>query len=809
MLRRFASRLLLVIAASAAIGSVVAWHYVRKWDAVVTEKFRTHRWSFPSKIYSDSLLIYPGIDLQGVGFFERLRDLGYRSVNGRVSRRGEYRLDKSNGELDVYLHNFPQPTMEGAGRPVRLYLAGNRVTRIEDLRNQTELYAFELDPELISGVYRGIWKERHLVTLGDVPRLLLRAIIDVEDQHFYTHHGLDFTGIARALWVDLRSRQVVQGGSTLTQQLMKNFFLTDERSLKRKFVEAVMAVMVERRFSKQEILENYINEIYLGQKGAQGIYGVWEASHFYFSKEPQELSVAEIAMLAGLIKAPNRYSPFRHPERARRRRNDALVLMLKKGDITAGQFRAAVAEPLRAAPVVNEAKDAPYFVDFVRQELAHTYPADVLTTEGLQIHTALDMYLQRLAEQAVKTGLTALERRYPRLHATTPADRLQACLIALQPQTGAIKAMMGGRDYRSTQFNRCTRALRQPGSVFKPFTYLAAFERTRHTAQPILPTTRIEDEPFEWHYDHQVWSPANYKDRYLGTVTVRDALEHSLNAATARLAREVGLGAVIDVAQRMGIRSPLPPYPSVVLGAAEVTPFEVAQAFSVLANSGVRTVPLSIKKVFDRNGRSIERNPVQVEQVVSADTAYLVTHMLEGVLDHGTGRGARARGFARPAAGKTGTTNDYRDAWFVGFTPDLLTVVWVGFDRRRPLDLTGSEAALPIWTDFMKRATAGRPVTAFLAPPGVVRVRIDPLSGELATPYCPTVIDEAFYRGTEPTSRCPLHPARAEMPGLSRRGVLRIDGQQAARAGSRQPQETRVASRRLCDSYFHRHGGCT
>jgi penicillin-binding protein 1B len=768
MLRRIAFGFFLLVVATTAGGGIALWMAMHRLAPVVVEKFRTHRWKFPSKIYADSLLVYPGMDLQAVGFFDRLRDLGYQAVDHEVTRKGEYRFEKSAGLLDIWLHDFPYPTVADIRGAVRLELSGDVVVRMEDLSAHKELYAFELDPGLITGLYQGVWEERHLVSLDEVPPLLLRAIIDVEDQHFYEHRGIDIGGIVRALWVNLRSGRVEQGGSTLTQQLMKNFFLTDERSLKRKLTEALMALIVERNFSKQEILTNYINEIYLGQRGAQGIYGVWEASRFYFGKEPQDLSAAEIATLAGLIKAPNRYSPFRDPEACQRRRNYALTLMLKLGDISAEQYAAAVTAPVRTAAPVNETNDAPYFVDFVRQELSQTYPPQILTTEGLRIHTSLDPQLQRLAEQTLQAGLADLERRYPRLRAAKPADQLQGCLIAIQPQTGAIKAMMGGRDYRFSQFNRCTQALRQPGSVFKPFTYLAAFEDTRHSEHPILPTTRIEDEPFAWSYDNQVWTPANYKKRYMGDVTVREALEDSLNCATARLAHEVGLEPIIDMAQRMGITSPLPPYPSVVLGAAEVSPLEVAQAFTALANSGLRTTPLAIKKVFDHNNQPIERNPVQVAQVVPADTAYLVTHLMEGVLDHGTGRAARRLGFTRPAAGKTGTTNDYGDAWFAGFTPDLLTVVWVGFDHRRSLNLAGAEAALPIWTQFMKAATAGLPATPFTPPPGVVLVRIDPASGLLATPACPDAIEEAFYKGDEPTAPCPLHPARTETQEISK-----------------------------------------
>lgn len=767
MLRRIALGLALLVIAVIAVASAALWVAMRRWEPVVIEQFRSHRWTFPSKIYSDSLLIYPGMDLKAVGFFDHLRDLDYRRIEGEVTHKGEYRVHKNGTGVDIYLHEFPYPTMTGSGTLVQMSLAGNVVTRIEEIGSHNELYTLELDPELISGLYLGIWEERHLVSLDQVPPLLLRGIIDVEDQHFYDHHGIDLGGIVRALWVDLRSRRLEQGGSTLTQQLMKNFFLTDERSLKRKLSEALMAMIVERRFSKQEILTNYVNEIYLGQKGAQGIYGVWEAARFYFGKEPPDLSAAEIATLAGLIKAPNRYSPFRNPAASKHRRNYSLMLMLKQGDLTAEEYAAAIQEPMLTAPPVNETNDAPYFTDFVRQELSQTYPAQVLTTEGLQIHTSLDMHLQRLAERAVRAGLADLEKRYPRLRADKPADQLQGCLIVIQPQTGAVKAMMGGRDYRGSQFNRCTQALRQPGSVFKPFTYLTAFEQTRHSVSPILPTTWITDEPFEWTYDNQTWAPANYKKRYLGEVTVRQALEMSLNAATAHLAHDVGLGPIIEMARRLGITSPLPPYPSVVLGAAEVTPFEVAQAFTALANNGLRTTPLAIKKVFDRTNQPIERNPVQVEQVVPADTAYLVTHLMEGVLDYGTAHAARRQGFKRPAAGKTGTTNDFSDAWFAGFTPDLLAVVWVGFDHKHPLRLAGAEAALPIWTEFMKEATAGLPPNPFTPPPGIVMARIDPASGMLATPRCPESLEEAFYRGTEPTAPCPLHGPVGELQGAS------------------------------------------
>ncbi len=773
MLRRIFKILVLVAGITSTLVAVVAGVTILRWDGEVTERFRTHRWNFPSKIYSDSTLIYPGLDLAQSGFFERLREQGYQRVDGSPSRRGDYRVEPDGACL---LHLRQRSATDDQGWLLRLKIRSGVLNEIRDVATGDEVFTVEIEPAIITGLYENIWEERRLVTLADVSPLLVQAILDTEDQRFYKHHGVDLFGILRAIWVNLRSGQMTQGGSTLTQQLMKNFFLSNERNLRRKLREAVMAIIVERRFSKQEILENYLNEIYLGQRGAQGIFGVWEASQFYFAKTPDTLTVAEMALLAGLIRGPNLYSPFRDQARAIERRNVVLALMHAERHIDDATYEAARNEPLRVSTAMTRAKDAPYFVDFVRQELADLYPTDLLTSEGLRIYTSLDLHLQYQAEQALQDGLAALEKRHPRLQADTPEEQLQGCLLAIQPQTGAIKAMMGGRNYRSTQFNRCTQALRQPGSVFKPFVYAAALENTRHTTTPITPSTRIDDEPFTWEYDGRTWTPSNYGNRYHGNVTVREALEQSLNAATARLAYQIGLPAVLDVAQQMGISSPLPRYPAAILGAVEVSPFEVAQAYSVFVNGGLRAAPLSIKRVLDRSGVPLERKAVEVVPALPADTAYLVTHMLEGVVDRGTAQGARSMGFKRTAAGKTGTTNDYRDAWFVGFTPELLAVVWVGFDERRPLNLSGASAALPIWVDFMKRATAGLPATDFAMPPGIRIVTIDPESGGIATANCPHVISEAYYSTSAPNEPCPLHGSGTEFDNISSSELRALTG---------------------------------
>ncbi len=753
MLRRLALATALLALAGISVAAFLGWRYYRELDAELVEKFSGRRWDFPSKIYADWTLLYPGTDIKAIGLWERLRRLQYRTVDGEVEHPGEAHRDPKTGTVELYLRDFTYPDGRQPPRSVRLQLDGSVIRAITD-DSGADVISVEIEPELLAGLYEGSWEQRRVLTLDQLPANLINAILAVEDRRFFKHHGIDPMGVARALWVDITTGHLLQGGSTLTQQLMKNFFLTEERTMKRKLREAAMALIAEHRYSKREILENYINEIYLGQNGAQGIYGMWEAARFYFHKEPVALTPAECALLAGLIRAPNYYSPFAHPARALRRRNYVLQQMHKGDLISNTEFDDAVREPITVVPPPEDRADAPYFVDFLRKELAATYPSEVLTREGLSVFTGLDPQLQQIAEKSLQKGLNDLERRYPRL--VRGEQRIQGCLIAIQPQTGEIKAMMGGRDYRSTQFNRVIQAFRQPGSVFKPFTYIAALEHAPGEPR-ILPTTVLDDEQFTWQYGDKEWSPANYKDVYFGAVTVRQALERSLNAATARLAQEVGLERIRDVAQRMGITSPLPLYPSMVLGAADVSPMEVAQAYAVLANQGLRARPLAVRSVIDHQGQIIERNPVEIERAISPQVAYLVTHLMEGVIDHGTGEGARELGFKRPAAGKTGTTNDNRDAWFAGFTPDLLAVVWVGFDEQRPLGLTGAQAALPIWTEFMKQATAGTPVSHFIPPPGVRLVRIDPDTGELATPACPRVIEEAFLAGDEPTTPCSRH----------------------------------------------------
>ncbi len=687
--------------------------YYQSMENEVITRFSGKRWDIPSRIYSDSLTIYIGQSLKELGFFERLARLNYHPVasGAKVASRGEYSIDPARGTMVIFLHSFSYPDHNFPGEPIEMTLAppDQTVTAMRDPSSRQALYSIELEPELISGIFQGSWEQRRLVRLSQIPPLMIDAILAAEDHRFYEHHGLDLVRIIKAAWVDFTARRITQGGSTLTQQLMKNFFLDRRRDWRRKVKEAMMAYIAERRYSKDEILENYINDIYLGQRGQEGIYGVWEASEFYFSQEPRDLTIGEMATIAGLISSPNRLNPMRHPDLAHLRRNEVLASMLQDGYLSKAAYDQAVAEPLHAREAYAESNDAPFFVDYVKRELAERYPPEVLTGEALRIFTTLDVHMEKLAEQSVRAGLEDLEARHPRLRRKEADDRLEGALIAIEPQSGKIRTMVGGRDYRQSQLDRIVQSRRQPGSVFKPVTYLAALNETFSGSggeERFLPTTMIDDEPFTWHYGDMSWSPNNYKDRYFGRVTLEFALMESLNSATSRLANAVGLDQVRAMAEKLGFGE-LPPYPSVVLGGIEVSPMQVAQAYAILANGGLRVQPFAVSEVVDKDGHVIEGHELTAEQVLSPQLAYTIDFMLQQVIDHGTGYGARKMGFTRPAAGKTGTTNDAKDAWFSGFTPNLLATVWTGFDKKEEIGLTGAQAALPIWTNFMKAATAG------------------------------------------------------------------------------------------------------
>ncbi len=722
--------------------------YLASLYITVTSRFEGPRWKLPSTVYAEPVTIYPGMDLAASHIRNRLLRLGYGPVTHPPSRPGEFRW--TDARLEVYLQDFAYPDRRVEGFPFTAELHAQRVTGLVRAIDGMPMTSVDLEPEVIAGLFDDSWEGRRLVELSEVPRSLVDAILATEDARFYQHWGIDVRALARALWTDLKEGEWVQGGSTITQQLVKNFYLSHERTFYRKAVEAIMAVMLEARYDKPEILEAYLNEIYLGQRGDMGVFGVGEASVLYFGKEVERLTLSESALLAGMIRSPRANNPQNSPERAQAARDRVLRRMATLQLIDADEAEAAMVEPVTSRPKARQAVRAPYFADLVRDELERRYSRDILTSEGLRIFTSLDVEAQRAAEESLVAGLASLDRRWSKTQ-----ERVQGGVIVMQPQTGYVRALIGGRDYGDSQFNRMTQARRQPGSLFKPVAYLAALRTEGPTGAPrYTPVSLVYDEPVTVATPSGPWTPQNYDKRYHGAVTLRTALEYSFNAAAVQVAQDIGVDRIVETARLLGLTTPIPAVPSLVLGTSEVIPIELAGAFAVLANFGTRTGPLVIKAVVDRDGVVLTRKDIAVEQVIAPEEAYLVTSLLQGVIERGTGRGVRALGFTRPVAGKTGTTSDFRDAWFVGYTPETLALVWVGFDHNRPLNLTGAEAALPIWTEVMRRVTAAEPVRDFVPPPGVVLRKIDPATGLLSSRQCPDAITEAFLQGTEPTATC-------------------------------------------------------
>ena len=622
------------------------------------------------------------------------------------------------------------------------------VHRLEEYRPSITTRVYSGDNRLLAEFFL---ERRTPVQLSSVPDTMVKALIATEDTRFYTHRGLDFRGIVRALYRNIRAGKILEGGSTLTQQLAKVLFLTPERSVTRKLKEMVLALKIEQRYTKREILNLYLNQIYFGS----GAYGVEAAAQTYFGKPAAELTLAECALLAGLPRSPKYYSPFYDKEKALGRRAYVLRRMVAAGVISLEQAEEAKRTPLPAqtSSPPQGPGPAPYFVEYVRQRVEERFGSGVLYSGGLNIQTTIDDNLQAYAEHAVTAGLEALETSLQRDRARTrkhaPRDPLQAALVALDPATGHILAMVGGRDYAQSQFNRAWQALRQPGSAFKPVVFAAAVERG------YSPADLLSDTPITIRLDaKKTWSPENFTRTYQGEVTLRRALAQSLNVPTIRLLTAVGIDETIRVARNLGITTPIQPVPALALGSSDVTLLELTSAYAVYANQGIRHPPAAILSVTDSNGRTLYSNDALPVQAVRPETAYLVTSLLKGVVEQGTGWKARVLG--RPVAGKTGTTNDYRDAWFIGYTPTLVAGVWVGYDDQRSLGprATGSRAALPIWLAFMKRALQGRETLDFAVPGGIIFRNIDPRTGLLSSERCQSSVREAFVPGTEPKKYC-------------------------------------------------------
>jgi penicillin-binding protein 1B len=717
-------------------------------------------------IYAAGLVLRPGVAVEAADVAGALRRLGYRETQARPAAPGQFRREPGAWQLHLRPRDDPRATRPAL--EVQFVVEGGRIRQIDTLAGQP-LEEIELEPETLTGLGGGANQLRHPVSLAAMPRHLVQAVLAVEDHRFYEHRGVDLRAVGRAVWMNLRRGELTQGGSTLTQQLVKNLVLTPKRTWGRKVREAALALAIERRYSKDEILAAYLNGIYLGQHRGYAVYGVGAAARSFFGKEVDRLTLGEAATLAGIIRAPNTYSPVQYPERARERRNMALRRMRDVGRLDERGFAQATQERLVVQRGTAIGALGPYFADWVRAQVEQIQPADDVSSGGLRIYTTLQPVLQRAAEAALARGLDRLEGQYKALRRKDPATRLQGAIVALDPRTGEIYAMVGGRDYGQSQFNRVTQARRQPGSAFKPFVYLTALGYGPRGEPPhFTPASLLEDRPLTVGTGRNAWTPRNYENRYEGTVTVRRALEQSLNAATVWMGEAIGYDAVVRTAREAGLTSPLEPVPAIVLGSFEVTPLELGTAYAALATGGERGRPTGLRAIVDREGVV---NEPQAERTSGPrpDEAFLISHLLQGVVDRGTGAAARALGVEGPVAAKTGTTNDGRDAWFVGYTPRLVALVWVGFDQRDVLRLSGAQAALPIWADFMRTALAVVPPTTFPVPPSVTLLDVDAGNGKRASAWCPLVIREAFLASTEPREACPDHGPAAAVRSFFRR----------------------------------------
>lgn len=735
-------------------------------------KFEIRRLSLPTRIFTDFTPLKGGVVLGPDDLIEKLNRLGYRQV-AALSQAGDYVPGRV--QVDIYTRSFTHPTGQYPAQPVRVSFGNGAIASVVSLRGASPIDNAALEPELLTSILSDQLENRRPVTLDQVPKVLQDAVVATEDVRFWHHPGVDPIGLLRALFRNVRAGGVTEGGSTLTQQLVKNYYLTGERTYKRKAIEAFMAVILDAKYSKREILEAYLNDIYLGRNRSISILGVGEASRFYFGKPVSELTLPEAALLAGMIRSPNNYSPFTRPDLAMQRRTTVLGLMLNQKKITPEEYQKAMATPLPPRPFRQRSGLAsiPYYVDRVLQEMARDYGIKDVKGRGLQIYTAIDLNAQDTAARTIEAGLSALEKGSRRLR--RPESPLQGAIINVDVASGEIRALIGGRNYDTNQFNRALNAKRQIGSLVKPFVYATAFEPSLSN-QNITPATLVSDTRFilKRRFSED-WSPRNYEDVYHQTVTVTEALEQSLNSASVRIGLACGLDPIARTAHTLGVVSDIDTKnPSMLLGAIDLAPIEMADAYATIARVGSRVPLHAVKFVTDDRNRILSAgDEIKPVQVFPARDMYILLNLMKGVVDRGTGATARSMGFRLVAAGKTGTTNDKRDAWFIGFTPKTLTLTWLGFDDNEPTGLSGGTGAVPIWTRFMQAVTVGQPNVDFAMPDGITMAQIDETSGGLAVPTCPpaAVVTEAFKGGTQPMNPCPLHsPQPVAPPALDQFG---------------------------------------
>jgi penicillin-binding protein 1B len=634
-----------------------------------------------------------------------------------------------------------------------------KISQIVSLQDNTARSQYQLEPQLITNLSGPNRVKRRIVNFQDIPKVVVDAVTSAEDKRFFQHAGFDPVRLIKATYVDLRQGRKDQGASTLSMQLARGFWLDREKRWTRKLAEFIITLQLEQKLSKEEIFQDYSNMVPFGWRGAFEIHGFGEASEAYFGKDLSQITLPEAAMLAGMIQRPSHFNPFKFPERTVERRNVVLSLMHQNGDISDHDYELAKQAPLVLATKATQAVDAPYFVDLVDDALQSKFQDTDFRSGAFRIYTTLDMNLERAAVEAVRVGMQNVDeqiRKQRRFKGTTPPEA-QVALIAIDPHTAEVKAVVGGRNYGVSQLNHAVKQ-RQPGSIFKPFVYAAAMDTGVRGGPNILTaSSMVVDEPTTFWFDGKPYEPSNFKHEFHGNVTLREALAHSMNVATVKVAQMVGYDAVVEMANRAGMNYKIHPTPAVSLGAYEITPIEAAGAYTIFSNQGAYVKPSLLTMVRTQDGHVLYKNKIEPKQVLDPRVAYLMTNLMEEVLRSGTAAAVRAGGFTVPAAGKTGTSHD---GWFAGYTSELLCVVWVGFDDNSELDLEGAHSAAPIWAEFMKRALAFREyrdTKEFAVPDGIVSVQIDPQSGMPATPYCPKTRQEVYIAGTQPVGTCPLH----------------------------------------------------
>ena len=736
LLKFFVRIFLLVIIVAAVVGG----YWVYNLNNQVVAQFEGKKWAVPAHVYSRPQELYPGLKLSQASFIDQLEKLGYRQVK-QLNRQASYMVTENSVSLITRPYQFWEENQ--ADMALRIEFAGDRLRSLINLRDSTTVSEVNLEPRLIGSLRPGQHEDRDLIKIDEVPPEFILSLLATEDRKFLKHHGVNFISIARAMLVNFKAGKVVQGGSTITQQLIKNFYLTSDRTIKRKLKEMVMAMLLEFHYEKHDILETYLNEVYLGQAGNRAIHGFQLASKFYFGRPLQELNTHESALLVGLIKGPSYYNPFKNPERALSRRNVVLDLMSAESAIDEEQLNAIKSRPLGIRKNTILSKSAyPSFLDLIRRQLSDQYDEELLQSEGLAIYTTMDLTVQQAADKALRQTIADIESQR-----NIESGTLQGAIVVLRASSGEILALTSDRDTDYAGFNRALDAKRSIGSLVKPAVYLSAFEQS--TNYSLMST--IADSPLTIiDSSNKKWSPGNYDKVFHGNVTLVDALARSYNIPAVRVGMDVGVESVIYTMQQLGLNSQIQNYPSTLLGASQHTPLEVAQMFQTIANDGFKSPLRGILTIQSADNEPLERYPLRSSRVVSAASSYLLDYGLRQVVNRGTAKSLLNQfpaGYA--IAGKTGTTNDYRDSWFAGYSSDLVGIVWLGRDDNKSTGLTGASGALKVWQQLFSQLRLREwPDTP---PPDISYVSVNKLTGLQTEPGCELAISMPFLAGTEPS----------------------------------------------------------